>query len=79
MIDLYTSVEGCSGTVTLYGKPNGATVFGESYAPEDRGVPICRVELLLDKKGALSAEVAGPCTFYHGAACSFDGSMTRGE
>jgi hypothetical protein len=79
VIDLVTGVTGCSGAVTLYGKPKGTTVLGESYEPNDPGIPVCRVELSLDGKGALTTEVVGPCTIYHGAACSFDGSMTRGE
>ncbi len=79
VIDLHTGSEGCSGAVTLYGKPKGATVLGESYDSKDPSAPVCRVELLLDSEGALKAEVAGPCTTYHGASCGFDGIMTRGK
>ncbi|MGB3538295.1 MAG: lysozyme inhibitor LprI family protein [Mesorhizobium sp.] len=78
VIELVTGVPGCSGAVTLYGKPKGSTVFGESYDPNEPTAPVCRVELSLDK-GTLKTEVAGPCTFYHGAACGFDGNLTRGE
>ena len=79
VIDLHTGSEGCSGAVTLYGKPEGATVLGESYDPQDPSAPVCRVELSLDSKGALRTEVAGPCMTYHGASCGFDGAMTRGN
>ena len=79
VIDLVTAVEGCSGAVTLYGKPKGSAVLGESYDPNDPAAPACRVELSLDSKGMLKTEVAGPCTFYHGAACGFDGSLTRSK
>jgi uncharacterized protein YecT (DUF1311 family) len=79
VIDLYTAVEGCSGAVTLYGKPKGNTVLGESYDSNDAAAPVCRVEMSLGNKGVLKTEVAGPCTFYHGGACGFDGSMTRSE
>lgn len=79
MIDLHTDSEGCSGAVTLYGKPKGATVLGKSYDSKDPSAPVCRVELSLDSEGALKAEVAGPCTTYHGASCGFDGIMTRGK
>lgn len=77
VIELSTGAPGCSGAVTLYGKPKGATVLGESYDPNDSSVPVCRVELSLDGKDMLKTEVAGPCTTYHGASCGFDGSMTR--
>ncbi len=79
VIDLHTGSEGCSGAVTLYGKPNGATVLGESYVSKDPSAPVCRVELSLDSTRALKAEVAGPCTAYHGASCGFDGTMMRGK
>jgi len=76
VIDLVTGVPGCSGAVTLYGKPKGAAVLGESYDPKNPSAPVCRVELSLDK-GVLKTEVAGPCTYYHGGSCGFDGTMTR--
>lgn len=79
VIDLVTGVPGCSGAVTLYGKPKGASVLAESYDPTQPAAPACRVELSLDGKGQLMTEVVGPCTFYHGASCGFDGSMRRGE
>jgi hypothetical protein len=78
VIDLVTGVPGCSGAVTLYGKPKGATVLGESYDPKDPSAPVCRVELSLGK-GVLKTEVAGPCTYYHGGSCGFDGSLTRNK
>ena len=78
VIDLFTGAEGCSGAVTLYGKPKGSTVVGESYDPKDPSAPVCRVELTLDK-GVLKTQVVGPCTYYHGAACGFDDTMTRGK
>ncbi|MBN8975397.1 MAG: DUF1311 domain-containing protein [Rhizobiales bacterium] len=77
VIDLTIGVPGCSGAVTLYGKPNGSSVLGESYNPNDPSAPVCRVGLSLDGKDVLKTEVAGPCTSYHGASCGFDGSMTR--
>ncbi len=76
VIDLHTAGQGCSGAVTLYGKPTGSTVLGESDNPNEPAAPVCRVELTLDK-GGLTAEVAGPCDYYHGAACGFDGRMIR--
>ncbi len=79
VIELATGTPGCSGAVTLYGKPKGATVLGESYDPNDPSAPVCRVELSLDGKGTLKTEVAGPCTTYHGTSCGFDGSLTRSE
>jgi hypothetical protein len=79
VIELTTGVPGCSGAVTLYGKPNGSSVLGESYNPNDPSAPVCRVELSLDGKDVLKTEVAGPCTSYHGASCGFDGSMTRSK
>ena len=79
VIDLATGIEGCAGAVTLYGKTDGATVLGESYDPNDPGAPVCRVQLSSDDKGILKSEEAGPCNYYHGGSCSFDGSMTRGK
>lgn len=79
VIDLVTGVPGCSGGVTLYGKPKGNAVLAESYNPSEPAAPVCRVDLSLDDKGVLKTEVVGPCTFYHGAACGFDGSMTKGQ
>jgi hypothetical protein len=78
VIDLYTGIEGCTGAVTLYGKAKDNVVLGESYDPNDRSAPVCRVELSLDK-GVLKAEVTGSCTYYHGGSCGFDGKMMRGE
>jgi hypothetical protein len=79
VIDLVAGMPGCSGAVTLYGKPKGNAVLGESYDPSEPAAPVCRVELSIDNKGVLKTEVAGPCTFYHGAACGFDGSMTLSQ
>ncbi|MHA6645031.1 lysozyme inhibitor LprI family protein [Mesorhizobium sp. A623] len=79
VIDLTTAAEGCSGAVTLYGKPQGRAMVGESYDPTEPAAPVCRVELSLSEGGALKTKVAGPCTFYHGAACGFGGSLTRGD
>jgi hypothetical protein len=79
VIDLVTGIEGCAGAVTLYGKPDGATVRGESYDPNDPAAPVCRVQLSSDDKGILKTEEAGPCNYYHGGSCSFDGSMRRGK
>lgn len=78
VIDLYTGALSCSGAVTLYGKPKGNTVLGESYDPKDPSAPVCRVELAFDK-GVLKTQVVGSCTSYHGASCDFDGTMTRGQ
>ena len=79
VIELVTGVPGCSGAVTLYGKPKGSSVLGESYDPNDPSAPVCRVDLSLDDKGVLKTEVAGPCTSYHGTSCDFDGAMTRSK
>ncbi|HWM82076.1 MAG TPA: lysozyme inhibitor LprI family protein [Pseudolabrys sp.] len=76
VIDLYTGIKGCTGAVTLYGKPKGTLVLGESYDPKNPTAPVCRVELTLDK-GVLKTAVTGPCTHYHGSSCGFDGKMTR--
>jgi len=78
VIDLYTAAPGCSGAVTLYGKPTGTVLVGASHDPGDPAAPVCRVELSLDG-GALKTEVAGPCAYYHGGNCGFDGFMKRGE
>jgi hypothetical protein len=79
VIDLMTSAEGCSGAVTLYGKPQGRAVSAESYDPNEPAAPVCRMELSLSDGGTLKTEVAGRCTFYHGAACGFGGSLTRAD
>jgi uncharacterized protein YecT (DUF1311 family) len=79
VIELVTGVPGCSGAVTLYGKPKGSSVRGESYDPNDPAAPVCRADLSLDDKGVLKTEVAGPCSYYHGASCGFDGTMTRNK
>lgn len=79
VIELATGAPGCSGAVTLYGKPDGTTVLGESYAPDDPSAPVCRIGLSLGGDGVLTAEVTGPCDYYHGASCGFDGAMTRAE
>jgi hypothetical protein len=79
VIDLVAGVPGCSGAVTLYGKPKDKAVLGESYDPNDPSAPVCRVELSFDKKGMLTAEEVGSCTYYHGASCGFEGSLARGD
>jgi uncharacterized protein YecT (DUF1311 family) len=79
VIDLVTGVPGCSGVITLYGKPRDDAVSGESYDPDDPSAPVCTVDFSLDGKGTLTAEEVGSCTYYHGASCGFEGTMTRGE
>jgi uncharacterized protein len=78
VFELMTRVPGCSGAVTLYGKPKGSAVRGESYDPNDPTAPVCRIELSLEGD-TLKTETAGPCTTYHGSACGFDGSLKRSE
>ncbi|MGO4562658.1 hypothetical protein [Rhizobiales bacterium 3FA27D7] len=78
VIEFTTGAPGCSGTATLYGKPKGSAVLGESYDPNDPAAPVCRVELSLDGN-ALKTEVAGPYTTFHGTSCGFDGSMTQSK
>src|SRR3546814_5618398 len=78
-VDLYTGTQACSGAVTLYGKPHGTTLIGESKEPNEPDAPACRIELSIDSKGTLKTEVAGPCAYYHGGACGFDGTLTRSE
>lgn len=75
VIDLVTGLLGCSGAVTLFGKPEGATVFSEGYDPTDLGAPVCGVDFSIDGKGALTAEEVGFCSYYRGASCGFDGSL----
>lgn len=78
VIDLVTGQPSCSGAVTLYGKPKeDRTVLGESYDPSTPTAPICRVQLVIDNKGVLTTEAVGPCAFFHGGACGFNGRMTR--
>jgi hypothetical protein len=79
VIDLATGMPGCSGAVTLYGRPEGAKVAGESYDPSDPAAPVCSVQLSLDGNGVLETEAVGPCSYYHGASCGFDGSLIRDE
>lgn len=78
VVELVAGAEGCSGAITLYGKPSGATVAAESYDPDQPDAPICRVDLSLDR-GGLKVEEAGPCAFYHGGSCGFDGDMRRSD
>jgi len=77
VIDLATGMEGCAGAVTLYGKPDETSVLAESYDPNDPSAPVCRVHLSREDRGILKTAEAGPCNYYHGGSCSFDGSMTR--
>ncbi|MGX9390177.1 lysozyme inhibitor LprI family protein [Nitrobacteraceae bacterium UC4446_H13] len=80
IIDLVVGLPGCSGAVTLYGQPKDSSVLGESYNVNERRAPACRIEFTLSKAGELKSNVVGgECTFYHGAACSFGGGMTRSE
>lgn len=75
VVELVTGAEGCSGAVTLYGKPKGTVVTGESYDPSQPDAPVCRVELSLDRNTLTTQEV-GPCAYYHGGSCGFDGGLT---
>ncbi len=77
VIDLMTAAEGCSGAVTLYGKPTATSVLGESYDASDRTAPVCKVDIVLGKPGEMEATTAGDCVQYHGAACGFDGKLTQ--
>lgn len=76
VVELVTGAEGCSGAVTLYGKPKGTVATGESYDPSQPDAPICRVELSLDRN-TLTTQEAGPCAYYHGGSCGFGGGLTR--
>lgn len=78
VIDFAVGIEGCAGAVTLHGVPSGSELVGEGGDPEDTTAPVCRVDLSLDKD-TLKSEVAGPCSYYHGAACDFSGTMVRGH
>ena len=78
VIDLATGTPGCSGAVTLYGRPEGAAVAAESYDPGEPDAPVCRVDLSLGKD-VLRVEEVGPCGYHHGAACGFDGSLRRDD
>jgi hypothetical protein len=79
VIDLVTGAEGCSGAVTLYGKPDGKSVAGASYDPADKEAPLCKVDISIGDSGEMEAATAGPCSYYHGAACGFDGKLVRSE
>ena len=76
-VDLQTGTTGCAGAITLYGKPRGNTLVGESRETDIPDAPVCRIEMSLTDKNTLKTEVAGPCTDYHGAACGFDGTLLR--
>ncbi len=77
VVNLTTAAPGCAGAVTLYGKPEGASLSGASYDPGDPRAPVCLVDFTLDGSGALTTEVAGPCSYYHGGACDFEGALKR--
>jgi hypothetical protein len=79
VIDMVTGADGCSGAVTLYGKPDGKSVTGASYDPADKEAPICRVDISIGESGEMEAATAGPCSYYHGAACGFDGKLMRSD
>lgn len=73
-----TGQPGCSGAVTLYGKPKEDRILlGESYDPSAPAASVYRVQLSIDNKDALTTNVVGSCTFFNDAACGFNGGMTR--
>jgi len=69
----------CAGAVTVFGKPQGLSVKGVSYDPNDKAAPICEVHLSINESGEMEATSRGDCTYYHGAACGFDGVMKKAE
>ncbi len=77
VIDLVTATEGCSGAVTLYGKPEGRRVTAKSYDAQNPRAPVCTIAFERGADGSLRGETAGDCMSYHGAACGFDGVLTR--
>jgi hypothetical protein len=79
VIDLVTGAKDCSGAVTLFGKPDGKSVTGASYDPNDKAAPVCQVDFSIGDDGGMEASAAGPCSYYHGGSCGFDGKLTRIE
>jgi len=77
VIDMVTATEGCSGAVTLYGKPEGRRLTAKSYDAQNPRAPVCTIAFERGADGGLRGETAGDCGFYHGAACGFDGQLAR--
>ncbi|MER0240413.1 hypothetical protein [Fulvimarina sp. MAC8] len=66
----------CVGNVTVYGKPDGSTLVGESYDPKQPEAPVCR--LRMSRTGdRLTIEELGSCSYWHGAGCDFSGEVAR--
>ncbi len=77
VVDLITGMPGCSGAVTLYGKPAGRALHGASYDPIEPSAPVCDINFDLDASGTLNVDAYGDCNYYHGGGCIFDGTLTK--
>lgn len=77
VVDLVTGMPGCSGAVTLYGKPEGRALHGASYDATEPSAPVCDINFDLDASGTLNVDAYGDCNYYHGGGCIFDGTLTK--
>jgi len=66
----------CAGRLSGIGKLEGTEMVVENV--ESRDDAVCRLTLAFDAKGR-QARIAstGQCTYFHGAACSFKGTLRQ--
>lgn len=66
----------CVGNMTVYGIPNGSTLIGESYDPQQPDAPVCKLRLSRDGND-LTIDEMDSCSYWHGAGCDFSGKVSR--
>jgi hypothetical protein len=76
VIALETATQGCAGSVTVYGRPEGDRIAAESYMPDDPDVPLCRIDIEQVGDGTLRVEEVENCLYFHGAACGFTADLS---
>lgn len=76
VVDVVTGMPGCSGAVTVFGKPEGQRLRAKSYDAKQPKAPVCTIDFELSAPRTLRTESAGDCTHYHGGSCDFSGTMT---
>lgn len=72
-----TALQGCGGSVTVYGKLGPNPVVAESYMPDEPSAEVCRIEFEVVGRQALRMTEKSGCVLFHGASCGFSGNLLR--
>ena len=68
--------EGCGGEISGIGQTKGNIFTFTPYVKSD-AEDSCSIKVIFDKNDKTINIKENNCSYYHGAACSFDGTLTR--